>query len=513
MNYDFNDISMQVERYFSALHSHPEGLKGGVFTHMEKNKFKEQRSCGYKKSVDNITKLLLKQDRPVFVTLNSYKKDLPTDIYCKRDEKHLWGLDTIMIDLDAPTDLLGVEEELINILKWAWDTQRIPKPNLYSFTGSGGVHLYYCFERLPKSMNQSINALKWAIAEKIVEYEKDFPMRNGKTYKVDTKIFDSQRLDRVPGSIHETTGQMCKCFNTDKKRYKYKELLEYCDEEKWNGKYKIENSRQYIGKLRGETEEPQKEEQAIKKEMNLPSTHLSPATLTKEDKKLSTKRINGLFTLARKGKDFTGCREISCFILRNWCNQLQYSNNKTENILKKFNNLFDEPLSERELLQNTRSKKLYKFTNAYLKQTLNLTEEEALVFCKRYRPGDRKERTLIDKINIAKLLLQGLTSDQICEKLSISLSLLKRRRAEMKQAEGLQYWAAMRLEKAEKTLVAIVRQLKDKIGEQTIAFRTFIEDIKNISSDIYKMCKQKCSVLLDMLIGHIEDNDLSVGYG
>ena len=164
-------------------------------------------------------------------------------------------------------------------------------------------------------------------------------------------------------------------------------------------------------------------------------------------------------------------------------------------------------------MQNTRSKKLYKFSNSYLKETLNLTDEQMVVFYKRYRPGDRKERTLIDKVNIAKLLLQGFTSEQICEKLSISLSLLKRRRTEMKKAEGLLYWASYKIEKAEKTVKAIVRQIAEKIGERTVKFREFIESITKDTSDLYEKCKEKCSVLLEMLIGHLREHELSEGYG
>lgn len=515
-----NEIRMQVERYFSALHLHPEGLKGGVFTLMEKNKFKEQFSHGYKKSVDKITSLLEKKERPVFVTLNSYKKDNPYDRYCKRDDKHLWGIDTIMIDIDAPTQLVGVEDELINILQWAWELNKIPMPNLYSYTGSGGVHLYYCIERLPKSMQQSINALKWAIAEKIIAYENDFPMREGFTYKVDTKIFDNQRLDRVPGSIHEETGIMCRCFETGKTRYKYKELLSHFDEERWRADYKIDNARRYINKLRGiNPQEDSATKEPVRIIENNPPTRqstpsLSHEALTKDDIRLTRKRVKAMFILAKNGKDFLNCREIACFILRNWLMQLNYSNAKIEKTLLEFNSLLKEPLSEKELFQNTRANKLYKFSNSYLKDTLNLTDEEAVAFYKRYRPGDRKERTLIDKINIAKLLLQGFSSEEICEKLSISLSLLKRRRTEMKKAEGLLYWANYQIDKAEKTIKALVRQIAEKIGEKTVEFRKFIENIVSKKTDIYEKCKNRCSVLLEMLISHLRaECNLSYGYG
>ena len=510
-----NEIKKQVELYFSALHLHKEGLKGGVFTHMEKNKFKEQFSFGYDKTVKNVTALLEKGERPVFVTLNSYKKSNPHHKYCKRDDKNLWGIDTIMIDIDAPTELLGVEDELIDVLKWAWELDKIPMPNLYSYTGSGGVHLYYCFERLPKSMRDSINALKWGIAEKIIDFEDEFPVRNGFTYKVDTKIFDNQRLDRVPGSIHENTGVMCKCFSTGRDKYTYKELVSYFDEERWRAEYKIADARKYINKKRGIGEQtPKKEKSSFIPPSNLSkSIPLSPDALTKDDIVLTKKRIKAMFILAKNGKDFKNCREIACFILRNWCMQLKYSNTQTEKTLNEFNALLKTPLTQKELLNNTRSNKLYKFSNNYLKLNLNLNEKEMVVFTKKYRPGDRKERTIIDKVNIAKLLVKGYTSEEICEKLSISLSLLKRRRTEMKKMEGLLYWANYRIEKETKTILTLVKQIAEKIGTRTINFKRFIEDIIGNKSEIIEQCKTKCAGLLDTLLYCFSSRSVSLEYG
>ena len=507
-----NEIQRQVELYFSVLHDHPEGLKGGVFTHMKKNRFKEQYSLGYDKSIEHIEKLLNEGDRAVFVTLNSYKKDHRRDFYCKRDDNHLWGIDTIMIDLDAPTQLLGVEDEVIEILKWAWELNKIPKPNLYSYTGSGGIHLYYCFERLPKTMQQSINALKWGIAEKIISFEKDFPSREGYSHKVDTKIFDNQRLDRVPGSIHEDTGVMCTCYSTNQPRYKYKDFLQFFDEDSWSSEYKIKDAQLYISKLRGETlktdtltSTPTKDPTSQKTLSNPLKTETKTSDTLKE-RQLLQKRINALFTLAKNGKDFKNCREMSCFFLRNWCQQLSFSEEKTQKYLYKFNSYFKDPLSEKELLNNTCSNKFYKFSNQYIKNTLNLTDEEMKVFSKKYRPGDRKERTLIDKINIAKLLIKGYSSDKICEELSISLSLLKRRRTEMKKAEGLEFWANYKIphKNPVKLLTAIVKTLQEKKKVQSDKLRNLIENIINKKQDCYNSVYTR---LLKDVFKHFEIDD------
>ena len=307
---------------------------------------------------------------------------------------------------------------------------------------------------------------------------------------------------------------MCVCFTTGKEKYKYKDLLSYFDEESWRADYKIENSRKYINKRRGiDTTHKSEDKQETTTQPATTTNQLFFDNLTKEEINLTRKRIKAMFILAKGGKDFKNCREIACFIIRNWCMQLKYTQEKTKQILTEFNNLLKEPLSEKELFQNTCSKKLYKFTNTYLKHTLNLTEKEAMVFAKRYRPGDRKERTLIDKVNIAKLLLQGLSSEEICNKLSISLSLLKRRRVEMKKEEGLEYWANYKMPDKEKTIITLVKQMAEKIGIRSVDFRKFIESITKFKNDIYNECKDKCSVLLEMLIGYMPERNLSYGYG
>ena len=83
----------------------------------------------------------------------------------------------------------------------------------------------------------------------------------------------------------------------------------------------------------------------------------------------------------------------------------------------------------------------------------------------------------------------------------------------MKKAEGLEYWANYKVENKEKTIIALIKQMAEKIGIRSVNFRKFIESIVEFKNDIYYECKNKCSMLLEMLIGYIPERNLSYGYG
>lgn len=375
-------------------------------------------------------KLYRYKKNSIFCSLNYYK---PIKNFSNlRRAGNLWGIDCIMIDIDGTKELCGLENDVVQTLKWAWEHKKIPAPNLISFTGGGGLHLYYAFDYLPASMKKSVQALKWLLAEAIVPYEQDFPSKNGLTFKVDTKVFDTQRLDRVPGSVNPKTGNRCVCFATGQARYSYRALLEQvCPDETYNGKIAIEQCRKNISFFRGER--PCKMPYSAPRDK---SAFLKPELLAKS-------RLNRLFVLAKNGKSFENCREMACFFARVWAKQLQYSDEQEKEMLLELNSYFYQPLSIRELFGSTKASKTYSFTNAYLIEALCLTPAEIKIFCPSHRPGDRKEKTKYHKMMIALLTLKGMTIEEVATTLHISVSIVKRRRAEMKKAEGLSFWVKL----------------------------------------------------------------------
>jgi len=437
----------QVKLYFNTIHAKDQ--KGGAFVFHAENDKGYNYVRNFDSSLKTVTTLLKNnQDFSVFCSLNSYKpkkgatKDELSHI---RSKKNLWGIECIMIDIDAPSEFSGREEELYDVLSWHWGNKGfLPEPNLVSFSGGGGIHLYFAFDRLPKDMEKSINLLKYALAELFVQLEAAhmFPvaekeMKKGTTeiiaYKVDLNVLDTQRMDRIPGSINPKTGKMHRCFSTGREKYTYKELKDFLLEgEKYKYENKLKELKNSIKELRtGLKSVPEKHYRSVEnKEIR--------------ERKLGEKRVERLLSLSKKtNKSFEGCRELAAFILTNSAHTANYSDEKIIELLDELNNCFYSPLSEKELhLALEHSNKEYRFKNEKIAEMLNLTPAEAkIMFPDNTRPGDRKERTKRDKIIIAKKTLKGKSYPEIAKETEYSLSLVKRRAREMKSDGNLVFFA------------------------------------------------------------------------
>lgn len=388
-------------------------------------------------------------DKNVFVTLHSFHSKTYNSKVSIRDENNLWGMDCLMLDIDGPEEFCGKEQELYDRLSWVWKKNLLPEPNLYSFTGGGGIHLYYSFNRLPKQMKKSVTTIKKLFAAKLQEcvdgYEL-FPEAvgdNGKilTYHVDTKIFDTQRYDRVPGSINPKTGNRCLCFGTGVARYTIQELFSYVEDDLCISKQMSKN----------------KKHNFLIQKNNVPFS------------RLFNKRVNGLFALQKKGKTFDGCRNQALFIMINSLKQLSVPYDKICECVSDFNNGFAEPLHHSELNALCRSAKkenIYKFTNQYIKDALCLTPSEEKVMFTSSRPGNRKQKTFANKVNIAKLVIQKQTISEIAKILNLSQSCVKHMRVAIKKTGGFIFWASSCKKKLfKKRIKVFIANIKKSIND------------------------------------------------
>jgi len=80
-----------------------------------------------------------------------------------------------------------------------------------------------------------------------------------------------------------------------------------------------------------------------------------------------------------------------------------------ETALNTFNAGFAMPLASCELQAILRQKNIYRFTNKYISDVLELTADEKKLMFAAKRPGNRKERTWNNKVAIAKAAMQGMT--------------------------------------------------------------------------------------------------------
>lgn len=414
-NLQYNVYNEQVKKYFEVLHEDEQ--KSGRFIFFPENRVFAQISASKKGCIYQIPRFFgYNGTQSIFCSINTFKGRKTEK--ARRSKNNLWGIDCVMIDIDGDKSLCGREQRLIDKLTWYWDTQRLPKPNLYSFTGGGGVHLYYSFERLPAQMGSSVKKLQYSIIEKleeILDIENDnlsFVDEQEKvhTYHVDKKVIDTQRVDRVPGSINKKTGNMCVCFSTAQPRYVYRELTSFFETDDEYEIHKVDRMK-------------------------------SKNKFNRCTSRLLNKRVKGLFCLAQNGKTFESCRENALFILRNSLQQLGLSYTAVEHNLFSLNSLFVEPLKASEVQSVAKSNKTYKFTNQKIIEMLNLTEDEQKIMFSKKRPGNRKQRTFTNRVNVAKLVVDGYKIPEIAEKLNVSESLVKRVRVEIQKLGGFIFWS------------------------------------------------------------------------
>lgn len=419
--------------------------------HLQKHSSGAVGSC-----INMIANDLIREDCSVFATLNSYN---PAKDAMLRTLRSLWRADCIMVDIDADVELVGREEELYRALSWLWIIdKKLPEPNLVSFSGGGGIHLYFTFGHIPASMHKSLRYLKQLINKRIQEYLDTCGIaptahkENGTFahYRVDMKTVDPQRYDRVPGSINPKTGRRCVCFKTGVERYSYQDIFTYFDEQIEINRAKMADYKEKA-KLYSQTNKEKSCKVKKGKKYGVSTKNRVP-----------NRRVQGLFALQKNGKSFDGCREFACHIIASSMRSMNKPVEEIETALNTFNAGFAMPLASCELQAILRQKNVYRFTNKYISDVLELTADEKKLMFAAKRPGNRKERTWNNKVAIAKAAMQGITVVQTAERVGLSVSCVKHMRAAMLREGGFLFWSLncskKAFEKEIKRLVAELRQ-------------------------------------------------------
>jgi hypothetical protein len=130
-----------------------------------------------------------------------------------------------------------------------------------------------------------------------------------------------------------------------------------------------------------------------------------------------------------------------------WLRQLELSSSECEMKMRELNGYFHAPLSDRELLHTARGRdKDYWYRNQTIRDRLGLLESEGFFVSRRAREfKDRAGKAGRYKKLIAGLVLLGKKIREIAKELSLSISLVKRRRIEIKKSEGFAHWAAAQI--------------------------------------------------------------------
>lgn len=195
---------------------------------------------------------------------------------------------------------------------------RVPKNGSFQFCfHSGMIRNIGLFEDLPNGkeglMEQGIQATKIKLLARWVPIEKAL-QDEGLEFRVDTAAVDSSRVFRMPGSIHEDTGRMCRMKKIRPARYVYKELCRTLMEKPWKGEYAIKSAYRDIERTRnGYGRKPYE---------------TGKYTMTK--KNLGTKRLKELMRLAQSGWGFHRCRELAAHFAWIWGKDAEWSDDEIQ---------------------------------------------------------------------------------------------------------------------------------------------------------------------------------------
>ena len=154
-----------------------------------------------------------------------------------------------------------------------------------------------------------------------------------------------------------------------------------------------------------------------------------------------------MLALARSGWGFWHCREKAAHLMWIWGRDAGLSISECEERLCQLNAMYHAPLSERELLRTARGNdKSYSYTNESIRNVLGLDRSDGFFVGHRAREfKNRAGKSKRHKKLIAALVLIGKKISEIASELRLSLSIVKRRRTEIKKAEGFKFWAAAQI--------------------------------------------------------------------
>lgn len=269
-------------------------------------------------------------EKLVSLNLNTYIS--PNEFYIpKRSAEHIRRLNALYVDLDLVDKTYDIKDyELdiaIDVLRNEYFNNIIPEPTLLIRTGRG-LHLYWKLENLP---SQAVPLWK-LVQEKLMQRLTDFQM-SFRLLKVDNAVSDCTRVLRLSNTINLKNKVMCKIeYLYEENIYRLDTLIEeYFTELKIIDKQKKEKIKI-----------TSKEDRTVIAIHNLYSLHYA--------------RLKDIVKLQQMRNSINlDCRRRMVFMYRYYsCLYNHDIELALENTLD-FNNKFIEPLSDKEVIQASKS--------------------------------------------------------------------------------------------------------------------------------------------------------------
>lgn len=385
-------IKLNKENYLDKLHSNS---KGWITRSVIDEKGYSQWHYKYAELKD-----LDMSGENIYITPNTFYKP------CRRIE-NIKELNCIFIDLDYYKTKFNKEQILIN-LEDNYFNKSVPIPN-YVIDSGRGMYLMWLINSVP-----SMALPLWKAIE-------DYLYNQLKEFGADRQALDATRILRVPGSINS----------------KSKTVVSILDE--YNYIYDLrEIQNNYLPELK-----PYEKKKGRPKKINF----------IFRERSLYYARVQDIIKLCElREYDLKGHRELILFLYRYYLCSFTEDVQKALKDTLELNNMFRQPLSQREVVRATKSaekcylnnNKQYKYKNETLIELLEITEEEqinmkTIISKNEYKRREnirgkknyqkklksqgkifKKEEIILRRKKIKDLLAKGLSRKDICINLNIS---------------------------------------------------------------------------------------------
>ena len=323
-----------------------------------------------------------KDKRDIYYTPNTFNSPI------KRQRDYLWQLHRFYIDIDHKKGTRAIESfEVVGAIEQLVENKKIPEPTEYINSGRG-IHVYWDIANCHIMLLDLWEKIENYLFNQVKEIEKDI-----ENIEVDKRATDPTRLLRLPGTINSKDNS--KCYSMLKR-----------DDNIYNI---FDLKKAYI-----------KPNKAYKKNKSniayLPTKNLYTLNKSRlEDFKAIVSLRNG---------EVKGYRN-TLIMLYSYHYRLinEITVEELINITKEFNKSFREPYKIRELISVCRSvnrtvkhfqedeSKGYKFTNKYIIESLDISEQEQKKLLTIISTDEKYRRKNI-KRNEARRNEEGLTPKQ-----------------------------------------------------------------------------------------------------
>ncbi len=327
-----------------------------------------------------------KDKRDIYYTPNTFNSPI------KRQRNYLWQLHRFYIDIDHKKGTRAIESfEVVGAIEQLVENKKIPEPTEYINSGRG-IHVYWDIANCHIMLLDLWEKIENYLFNQVKGIEKDI-----ENIEVDKRATDPTRLLRLPGTINSKDNS--KCYSMLKREDNIYNIFDL--------------KKAYI-----------KPNKAYKKNKSniayLPTKNLYTLNKSRlEDFKAIVSLRNG---------EVKGYRNtLIMFYSYHYRLINEITVEELINITKEFNKSFREPYKIRELISVCRSvnrtvkhfqedeSKGYKFTNKYIIESLDISEQEQRKLLTIISTDEKYRRKNI-KRNAARRNEEGLTSRQQAKK-------------------------------------------------------------------------------------------------